>query len=1395
MNYNSLNIKILYRICLFLFLSISAFPQQTVQDFDYLSVDNGLSTNTTRFVYQDKKGFLWIATEDGLNRYDGYTFKHFKPDPKNKNSLSDNAVYKIYQDNSGIFWITTRNGLNVLDPVKETFTRYNHNKNDPHSISDDKVDEIVEDSSGKIWIGSRKGLNLYRRDESKFYRFQANPEVTGSLSNDHINALHLDRKGMLWVATQNGLNKFNPEDSTFIAYYYDLNNPKSLSNNFINCIFEDSEGNLWIGTISGLNKLVPVSSDSLEFVVYKRDPLNTNSLSNNNVKTICEDDEKNLWIGTIGGGINIFNPTSGNFYALKNNPQNPKSLSDDFIFHLKKDNTGIIWVSTYSKGVSKYTPAKRRFLHYRPELNTHLQIKENDVTALLVDNKNHLWIATNGNGITVLKNGLSSNRFETEDKIVYRMSSVNSLSNNYVTSMIQDRDGLVWIGTFGGGLNRFDPKTKLFTVYKYDKDNPHSLSHNFVQSIYEDKDGFIWAGTGLKGVCRLDKSTGLFKRYTYDPEDPNNNKNPNAIEVTAICEDSAGNIWFGSSTEGINKFDKKNQTFTFFSYIPDDPVTLSSNRILCIYFDKQTRLWAGTYGGGFNLYNEQANSFIHYTQNDGLAGNTVMAITEDHSGKLWISTNNGISRFDPETKKFKSFDVNDGLQGNEFNPGAVFNDEANNKIYFGGKNGLNIFQPHLIRDNLIKPEIVLTDFKLFNQSVSVLENTVLDGSISYANNITLSHDQNVIAFEFSALHFINPAKNNYAYKMDGFDRDWIYAGTKRYAEYTNLDPGNYVFRVKSSNSDGIWNEEGASIKIVIAPPFWKTWWAYIIYIVIIVLSFLTIRKYELNRVRLKNQLKLKELESKKYQEIDDLKSKFFANISHEFRTPLTIILGSLDKLTKEMAQTPDLKEYTVMKRNASRLLQLINQLLELSRIESGSVKLNASEADIVKFLKRITASFSSLAYQKNQKLFFNGTFIENASVNDEMLLYFDKKKLETVFYNLLSNAIKFTPREEKIKVSIHSEEEFVKISFVNTGVEIPPEKLEKVFDRFYQVDDSETRNFVGTGIGLSLAKEYVEMHKGKIEVESINNETSFTIYIPIGKSHLSTEEISTETEDNHSFDLNVLSLESQQSHDKEIQEIESTDIDKTKILIVEDNYDLREMIKEILRDEYVILEAENGIRGQDIAIEQIPDLIISDIMMPGMDGNQLARLIKTNEKTNHIPIILLTAKATTKDKLEGLGTGADDYLIKPFNEQELKIRVRNLIKIRQQMREKYQSQMLIKPNEVIIPSTQKTFIDKLIKIIEANMSNENFSVEVLCNEMGMSRSQLHRKIKAVTNQSTSEFIRNFRLQRAAELLEKDAGNIAEICYMVGFNSQNYFTKMFQNLYGKTPLEYKREHTK
>ncbi|QQS36629.1 MAG: response regulator [Ignavibacteriales bacterium] len=1382
-----------YIAIILVFTAMQIFPQTKNLLFKHISAANGLSDNFVVHIFQDKKGFIWISTQDGINRYDGYDFKHYKHIPGDLNSLSDYAVNHIFEDSKGIFWISTREGLNRFDPKTEKFIHYKMNKDDPNSLSAQRVNRCAEDKNGNIWVATRNGLNMFNQSKGIFERFNHTKANKRSISGDVITTLLSDTKGNLWIGTTSGLNQYDFKSISFRNFFSESGNMASLPSNTITALFEDSKGNIWIGTTSGLSKLVSVNTNSIEVRNYLHNPEDKFSLNNNSITAIDEDSKGKLWIGTFGGGLNIFNPSSEKFESIKHSPEDKTSLSSDLFFTLLVDNFDNVWIGNTTTGIDKYSPTSERFVRFQSEPNAESNISTN-ITSMLIDKNERLWIGTENTGIKVFKN-----KIPVEQNLLFTLDASiknkHSLSGNSITSIFEDDEEMIWIGTAGYGLNIFNPSTKQVEIFKNEKDNPNSLSGDYIHSVYQDSEGIIWIGTGRNGLNRFDKKTKSFKRFRENLDDPTNNKFLSSREVVSIVEDHNDYLWLGTTTGGINRFDKNAETFLHFIHIHEDGKSISSNRVVCTYIDRKKRLWVGTYSGGLNLFNEKSNSFIHFMEKDGLPSNTVQSITEDENGILWIGTTNGLSRFDTESKSFKNFDVSDGLQGKEFNPKSCLRDLQTNNLYFGGTDGLNIYSPGSVSENEIKPEIVLTDLRLYDKTVVPSDDSPVKHSSAYAHEIVLSYDQNIISFSFASLDFTSPSKNQYAYKLEGFNDEWIYSGNIREVTYTNLSPGDYVFVVKGSNSDGVWNESGTSVKVIVNPPFWKTWWAYTIYLLAALSGLVFIRRYELNRIKLKNELKQQQFEANKLQEVDQIKSRFFANISHEFRTPLTIILGSLEKLRNKSAVSSNEKEYHLVKKHSSRLLQLINQLLELSKIESGNAKLEAAENDIVKFTKRISASFSSLAHQKNIQIRFNNKSVEESNQEESIPVFFDKKKLETVFYNLLSNAIKFTPADGVISILVVEKNGFAIIEVENTGIEIPADKLSKIFDRFYQVDDSGTRNYEGTGIGLSLVKEFVELHTGRIEVESKNNRTSFTIYLMKGKDHFHKDEIIEEAAEKDlttSFEINN---ENKIPASDIISETDKKEAAKTIVLVVEDNDDLREMIKETIRGDYHIIEAENGVKGLQSAEEKIPDLVISDIMMPEMNGYQLCSKLKTNEKTNHIPVILLTAKASTEDKLEGLETGADDYLIKPFNEDELKIRVRNLITIRRQMREKYQTQMLVKPADVVVPSSQKVFVDKLVSIIEKNIDSEEFSVEMLCDEIGMSRTQLHRKVKAITNQSASEFIRNFRLQKAAELLKRDAGNIAEISYRVGFGSQAYFTKVFQEVYNTTPLDYKKQHTR
>lgn len=1385
-------VKPLSIIQLFLIAGLVApfsYSQFNELRFDSYTVDKGLSQNQVFCIYQDSKGLLWFGTQDGLNMYDGYNFKVFRHQPGNLNSLLDYAVNTICETEPGIFWIGTRQGMSRLDLRTGKYTHFTNNTDSSNSLVDNNIWLIKEDSEKTLWIATRNGLSRFDPAANKFENFKAGPKDSNTISNDFVFAIVEDDKKNLWIGGRGGLDRYDMKKKKFYNYKLFPDNPSSISLNGVLTLFIKNNL-LWIGSYSGLYSLnlQDVDKEKIYFRSHLSDENSKNIFGNLigrhdrlSVRSIYAGNDNTIWAGTYGAGLIRYQPETGSI-KVYNKTDKTGSLSENYIVSLFEDKQGVLWIGTSSSGLNKYNRSSERFITIKIPESSGASSK---VSSLTEDRSGNLWVGTESGDIIKVTNQFSGNPklyYYTTEKFL--KSYFNQIE---IRSIIEDKNGNIWAGSFGNGIYIIDPVAEKVDKITQDVNKPNTIANDFVHAIYESSDQSIWIGTGAGGLNKFNPKDQSFIYYKHDTE---NEKSISSNEVTAVCEDSEGFIWAGTSIAGLNKMDPVTEQFERFSHDISDITTISSNRIICLYIDRKNNVWAGTFGGGLNKWISESNSFEHYTTENGLPSNIINSIVEDTAGNLWISTDNGISVFKVESNSFKNYNYNDGLQGNEFLQGAGYKSKRNENIYFGGANGLNILNPNDFKMGSKISEIVFTDFKIFNRSVFPGEESSLKSNILYAEEVVLSHDQNFFTFEFASLDFNNPDKNQYAFKLEGFNRDWVNTGNQRFATYTNLDPGEYVFRVKATNSEGIWNDEGISIRVILLPPWWQTWWAYILYAVFIIAILYSLRQYEMKRVSLRNELKLKDFEARKLQEVDQLKSHFFANISHEFRTPLTLILGLLQKFENKTTDKEDIEDCSVMKRNAVRLLQLINQLLELSKIEAGKSKIAASENDIVKFIKRIFVSFASYAEQKRIKLLFNRHSI-NAESIEEVNVFFDKDKLEKIISNLISNAVKYTPEGNEIEVKIVTQNNFVEIKVINTGVTISQADLVHLFDRYYKVDRSESKMIDGTGIGLALVKELVEMHKGTISVSSEYDVTEFTVKLPLGKDHLKPDEIIYDDDENPQ-DEKFESFESEIAEELSLIDAYSEGNNSNDIiLVVEDHSDLRKYIKESLTDTYQVIEAPNGKAGFTKAADMIPDLIISDVMMPEMDGYTFCNKIKSNEKTSHIPVILLTAKASTKDKLEGLELGADDYIIKPFNPDELKIRVRNLIKIREQLRQKFTSEMVLKPNEVVVPSSQVQFIEKLKSIIESNLEDDSFGVERLSDEMGMSRSQLHRKLKAITNQSTTEFIRNLRLHRAAQLILQDAGSMSEIAYEVGFNSQAYFNKSFQDLFGCSPTDYKK----
>lgn len=1319
-------------------------------------------------IFQDKLGYIWFGTYRGIHRYDGYSFKAYVPRDVDTTLLFNQVVtdlpnlviYAICGDREGNIWAGHSQGLEKLDPMTGQVKHYRLNPKTALTDPSNSVSALLEDSGGNLWIGTGNGLYLFDKPTETFKWIRYDSTDSQSLIHNSVNTIYEDRSGNLWFGTGGGLDKLD-KSGKFIHYCTNVRNPDSWEDGFsrwVLSVFEDNDGLMWIGTSSGL---IEFNRSTGLYTLYKHDPRDPESLANNFVRSISGDSDGNLWISA--NGVDIFNKQTKKFSRYGYDQKDPGSISGNYVTKILAERSGTIWIATDGRGLNKFTPGKRHVKEYPLD-------KYGDLTnhrwSLAEDKQGKIWIGTD--------DGLVS--FDPVNELF-----IAEKFKSNVAGILIDKKGTLWMSSRPTG-NLFFKKNGEEKINQF-VDSEGKIFAETISFMRNSNDGNIWISTWDRILKLYPEKKKIEEVVKFD------------VSIGALCEDKTGLLWIGTDV-GLICYDIKNKTTTKFSYDASDSLTLGGNAVGDIFEDGFGNLWIIA-NSTLNKFDRIRQKCIRWSGKVGLPLGFFKAIGDSH-GNIWIFNGNAI-KYNPVTDEVKIFaDVKFGQ------PYKMRNGEIYLVVprLFSKIQSLIRINPDSLRNNKFIAPIVLTDFRKFEKSYP------------FDKEIQLYFDENYLSFEFAALSFIHPERNQYAYKMDGMDNDWIYSGTRRYASYPNLDPGKYTFRVKGSNSDGVWNEEGTSIAIIISPPWWKTWWAYTSYALIFLISLYAVRRYELGRIRLKNQLKLDEAILKEKEETEKMKSSFFANISHEFRTPLTLIQGPAEKIFSNSSENIT-KDADIIRKNSRRLLQLINQLLELSKLEAGKLKLEASKGNIVPFAKGAALSFESLAESKDidLKILAEKEFIE---------IYFDKEKMMKILTNILSNAFKFTSEEGTITVSVYTKSPFhpsfvkegneegsVEIKIRDTGIGIAPEEIPKLFDRFYQVDSSFTREYEGTGIGLALTKELVELHHGSIRVESEKGSwAEFTLEFPLDRKHLKDEEVIEESKEeviltplqrgknlNSTDDRKVTTLldSSLSVNGRTPQNDIEKDEDKTIILIVEDNYDMRQYIRESLDGNYLIEEAVNGEQGVRKAAKIIPDLIISDMMMPRMDGNELVRILKNDEKTSHIPIILLTAKAGHEDKLEGLETGADDYLTKPFDIKELQVRIKNLISIRKKLQEKfknpeYHQSAKRKAEERKLSSLDEKFIRKVNEAIEKHLSEEDFNAEEFGVEVGMSRTQFYRKLKAITGMPASLYLRNIRLARAKKMIEEKQGNISEIAYSVGFSSPSYFTKCFKDEFGYPPSE-------
>lgn len=1000
-------------------------------------------------------------------------------------------------------------------------------------------------------------------------------------------------------------------------------------------------------------------------------------------------------------------------------------------------------------------------------------------------------MGTNGGGL--LYYDRSSGRYT---QFLHDPLDPNSVSSNVIVSLHLDHAQKLWIGSYFGGLSVYDGTT--FTHYRHDPANPHSLADNRVWSIFEDSQKILWVGTLAGGLDRFDRHTGIFHHYPANA--------PNSIHtnyVSTITEDREGNLWVGTGF-GIEVLDRKSGRFTHYVNSGANPSGLSSNSITSIMEDSRGFMWVGTHEG-LNIFDKRTKTFQVFREEDGLPTNMVRTILEDDQHTFWLGTTNGLSRvratLNPQNGKyelaFKNYDESDGLQGNGFNEFAAYKTRQG-ELIFAGANGFNIFQPTAISVNKHPPGLVFTDFQIFNKSVGVGElhngRAILTNTINETQEIVLKPGENMFSLEFAALSYFQPEKNKYAYLLEGFNEEWLTTDSRlRKATYTNLDPGEYTFRVKASNNDNIWNEEGISLKITVLPPFWKTRTAFFLYVCLVAGMLFLARRLTLARARLTFRLEQERQEALRRQELDKMKIKFFTNVSHEFRTPLTLILTPLDKILKNTDDPAQQNQFLLIQRNARRLLNLVNQLLDFRKMEVQEFSLNLAREDIVKFMREVTYSFSDLSEKKHIQFSFQTGL-------DALETFFDQDKLEKIMFNLLSNAFKFTPGGGEVAVELNLLEQeqgadrpWLEIKVKDTGIGIPEEQHGKIFERFFQNEVPGTMVNQGSGIGLAITKEFVKLHGGSVAVESEPGEGScFTVLLPV---RTEAEVLSIQADPKPETIRSLPSAEPSTAEPLSPAARAKGSAKKPVVVLVEDNEDFRFYLKDNLSEHYTIYEAENGKEGWDQVFRLLPDLIVSDVMMPEMDGLALCRKVKQDRRTAHIPVILLTANSSEEQKLSGFETGASDFIGKPFNFEILQSRIRNLIGQKESFRNVFEKKMEVKPAGIKVDSLDEKLVQKAILQVEKNMGNPDFSVEELSRELGMSRVHLYKKLLALTGKSPIEFIRTLRLKRAAQLLEESQLTVSEIAYEVGFNNPKYFTKYFKTEFNCLPSVFAAEKQK
>lgn len=1367
-------LKIAFAFLVFIFLHPDGYTQVHQPSIVPVAPD-AMSGAFVRCIFKDSKGYIWFGTESGLIRFDGTNVYRYEHDPDDETSIPYNVINAIIEDGKQQLWVGTAQGLVRYDRNFDNFTNVDSIPGNTNALNNRYITALAHDRQGKLWIGTHgDGINVYDPKTLTFTYLVI--DRTGDLipTENYITSF-LCVGDSVWAGTKGGTRLFHTGSMSRISVGV---SDQTVESSEITQVQRDPSGSIWLSTLDG--ELISLTKEKDGYRIRKNIVIRKMlGGGGGTILTICPDKRGNLWVSGQNAGLNYLDTRTSEVIQYSSENNDFASLPAHSVRSVFIDDMGIVWIGTYNKGVFMIDVNAKKFRTWQRNILAQNTLPANEIRAFAEDREGNLWIACYGGGLS--KYSLK------QDRLVDPGPVSRKLATHYLSALRTDNDGNLWIGTWGHGVYKLDRTSNQLRRYPV---NSRGFGDNKIFCIYQDKKNTIWVGTVGSGLFYFDERQQSFVSLNED-EKPNHI--PKTAYVTSVLEETGGTLWV-STLFGLYNLERSGEhTFSYKWYNQNTNPTGSFN-IQTLAEDAGKVVWFGTGDNGLGKI-VQGAPVATISKKDGLPGNSVRGIVADANGNLWISTNSGLSKFSEAAASFKNYTKQDGLTSNEFLSNACFK-ASDGRLFFGTDNGFIAFHPDSIRTNPTKPIVRFTDFKLHNQSVQIgIEGSPLAKNISLTSEIELSHNQRSFVLNFVAVNYGQSSRNQYCYKLENFDNDWNCVGSANSATYTNLDPGEYIFIVKASNSDGVWSEEPARLKITIHPAPWDTWWAKLLYVASLAGIILFLIKIRTDRINIRNQLELERIAREKEHELSESKTQFFTNISHEFRTPLSLILLPLESLIANEKFPDAVRERLItVHKSADKMMRLVSELMDFNKLESAEMKLHARKGELVAFIRDIGSAFNDVAEKK--KIAFH---IQSSVPVLEG--WFDPDKLEKIVVNVLSNAFKFTAENGQVQVAINVVEHArpdqpgrdrrLELIIIDNGMGISTDEIPHIFDKFYQAKSSTKVANPGTGIGLSLTKGLVERHHGSIIAESNpNKETRFRIEIPIDRSAYSTEELR-ETPDDPG-PLMELSLVDSASEPSQIDHADTQE--RPQILVVEDNDELRKYIAAELRREYIVYEAEDGLKGFELACEKTPDLIISDILMPVKSGIELCQAVKADLKTSHIPFIMLTAKTTVEDQITGIETGADIYITKPFSFRFLIAHVRQIIKSRQELYSRFSHDVYLLPAKAASNEIDQAFLQKAIDYIIENIQDPQLGVDSIADLFSLSRMQVYRKLKALTGKSVVEFIRTVRVKQALVLMEKHQYTLSEIAYLTGFNTSSYFSRCFKEQYGKAPSEYLESKT-